>query len=64
MDRFVMEFSTDNAAFGDTADEEVARIAEILRFVADRIESTQKDGMLWDINGNTIGTYERRSSKK
>lgn len=57
---FKLEFSTDNAAFADAPDSEVARI---LREIADKIESAGPHGALEiggkvaDENGNTVGEW-------
>lgn len=58
MNKFALDFRTDNAAF---ADNEKAEIVRILRDVADRIEANPSSsglaGMIRDINGNTVGDY-------
>lgn len=54
MSAFTLKVYTDNAAFADDPDGEVARI---LRDVADRVEGGQEDGAVRDINGNTVGSF-------
>lgn len=50
-----IEFKTGNEAFsGDSFDFEVARI---LRDVASKIETGVTEGIIRDVNGNTIGTF-------
>lgn len=56
---FKLEIETDNAAFEDGGNEELARI---LRKLADRITFGTYDeddnGALLDINGNKVGDWE------
>lgn len=52
---FKLTIKTDNAAFTDDPDAEVARI---LRAAADRVENGEMPGALRDINGNTVGRFE------
>jgi hypothetical protein len=49
---------TDSAAFedGDTTDE----IARVIREAARMIEHGSDEGPLWDINGNTVGSFRMR----
>lgn len=57
-----IEFTTDNAAFGDDADERTQEIARILRGVAKKIADDGIDHTtgfsLRDINGNTVGRFD------
>lgn len=52
---FTVRIDTDNAAFGDHRDNEVARI---LRETADRLEDLRDTDIftLSDCNGNVVGT--------
>jgi hypothetical protein len=51
---FVIKMKTDNDAFGDRPEYEIARI---LRALADKVESTgQLDWGLMDYTGNTVGS--------
>lgn len=58
MAKFIMTFSTDNAAFDENPAREVSRI---LAEVAARIESADRVPEYFenirDINGNIVGTY-------
>ena len=51
---FILQFSTDNAAFEHSATE----TARILRKIAKRIEAGDTDGKIMDSNGNSVGTYD------
>lgn len=55
MSTFKLQFDTGNAAFtdGDGPDE----AARILRLIADRAESRDGGGAIYDVNGNRIGTW-------
>jgi len=55
MARFTLNFSTDNAAFDDFAERE---IANILRNVAERFTNGQVEGSIQDHNGNTVGSFK------
>lgn len=57
---FKLSFDTDNAAFDDMPELEIARI---LRDIANRVESGEVSGYhkalnVRDINGNVIGTFK------
>lgn len=52
---FTLTMATENAAFEDMPEYEVARI---LRKVADQIEDGDTTGRVRDINGNTVGAYD------
>lgn len=55
MDRFVLSFTTNNAAFADgDGPEECARI---LRRIADKVSGGDESGMIVDSNGNSIGQW-------
>ena len=55
MAEFTLTFDMGNAAFDDgNAPEECARI---LRIVAGKVSSGQEVGMIWDSNGNRVGTW-------
>jgi hypothetical protein len=51
---FSLEFTTDNAAFDDGVATETCRI---LREVARNIERGELEGMVRDVNGNTVGQF-------
>lgn len=51
---FKIEFRTGNAAFEDNAGLEVARI---LRELSDKAEHGELEGLIRDVNGNTIGKW-------
>jgi len=51
--KFEFEIDSDNAAFSDSPELEVARL---LRQTAKRIEG-QDEGLLIDINGNKVGYW-------
>jgi len=55
--RIDLTITTENAAFGDTEDEQYAQIARILRGYAAKLEdgSWMPEQTLRDSNGNTIG---------
>jgi hypothetical protein len=55
---FGLKFSTSNSAFDGQTDAEIARI---LRQIADTFErGGLAEGIIRDLNGNTIGRYEHR----
>lgn len=52
---FTLKIETDNAAFDDqNAFHEVARI---LRETAGKVESWEREGALYDVNGNRVGAF-------
>lgn len=53
---FTLNFATDNAAFADGREAEIARI---LRELADKIADGDRDDMnlsIFDANGNSVGS--------
>ena len=58
---FKIEFATDNAAFDDHPQYEVARI---LRMAADRVADGNTSGQVRDGNGNTVGTWEFTANER
>lgn len=54
---FRMTVHVDNAAFQDSAADELARI---LRQTADRVERFGTGGKVMDINGNSCGSWKIR----
>lgn len=54
-EKMKVTFKTENAAFEDNKEAEIARI---LCKVARQVESGSTSGKVLDINGNTIGEYE------
>jgi hypothetical protein len=55
MTEFTMTFDTGNAAFDDGNGP--AEAARALRIIAGKVESGQDEGMIWDSNGNRIGSW-------
>lgn len=55
MAKFQIEFSTDNDAFADSPEHEIARILEELANLFQY--GVPDDGTLYDANGNKIGQY-------
>ena len=53
----MLRISTDNEAFSDNEDAEVARI---LRAVAERVLDGHGEGKCLDFNGNTVGRFGLR----
>ena len=53
--RMKVQFKTDNAAFEDYKEGEIARI---LCSIARKIKAGSTSGKVTDINGNAIGEYE------
>lgn len=51
---FKLEFSTANAAFEESPEEEAARI---LKDVASKLVNDHTAGPIRDINGNTVGEW-------
>lgn len=54
MSTFDIRIETTSAAFDDDASGELDRI---LRDVADRVSAGHADGVVKDVNGNTVGRY-------
>ena len=56
---FALEFSLENAAFGDSSEERAVEIARILRVIAARVETdaTTQYNSIHDSNGNYIGEW-------
>ena len=57
--KFVVEFNTDNAAFGNDRGDPAwgQEVARILREVVDKIERDYTIGTIRDLNGNTVGRF-------
>jgi len=55
MKRFSLQFTCNNAAFDDAAEQE---IASLLENVADQLKNGRLAGVIRDRNGSTIGHYE------
>jgi hypothetical protein len=49
-----MRFTIQIAVGGEAFSEEIARI---LRDIAERVESGERDGVAVDVNGNTVGEW-------
>lgn len=54
MNKFHLEFTTDNAAFSENLNGECERI---LRAVAERVGNGREDGTILDANGNAVGNW-------
>lgn len=52
MSDFTLRITLGNAAMRDGYD-----VAEALRVVADKVEEGHEDGIIRDVNGNTVGTF-------
>ena len=55
MMKFNCEIKTENAAFTDNLNDEIARI---LNVIATKIRSGDTYGLAKDLNGNTVGTWD------
>ncbi len=55
---FTLTIETGNAAFGDCLDDETAELARILRAAADKLDEGSTYGLLYDANGNRMGSFE------
>lgn len=51
---FTVKFDTDNSAFDDPRYE----VARILRDTARQVEDGKTEGVVRDLNGNTVGTFK------
>lgn len=51
----LVRIKTDNAAFEEDRDAELARI---LRIAADKIEHGNETAKLYDVNGNAVGEFK------
>ena len=54
---FSLKFKTDNAAFGGDKEYETVRI---LKEISHKIEMGYKEGIVQDINGQTVGSFKLR----
>lgn len=52
---FVVRFDTDNAAFEESGELEVA---EILIAIGERVRYGDTSGFVMDVNGNTVGRWD------
>ena len=52
---FNIAFDTDNSAFEDWHIE----VSRILRVIASKIEQGQECGIVFDLNGNKVGTFDK-----
>lgn len=52
---FEVKLSTSNAAFEDESG--AFEVARILRALADKLEDGHRDGIVKDVNGNTVGNF-------
>ena len=53
---FRLKFHTNNAAFLD--DNEPIEVSRILEEIANKISNGKYSGLVIDVNGNNVGTYE------
>lgn len=53
-----IEFTTDNAAFGDDMFEEHYECVRILKEICKKLNSGYRNGSCIDINGNKVGEWE------
>lgn len=53
---FKLEFDTGNAAYQDEGG--IVEVQETLKDVVDRIERGDRDGVVLDPNGNTVGSWK------
>lgn len=51
---FLCAFATDNAAFQGVAPD---ACADVLFNLAQRVRKGEKSGNIWDLNGNTLGSW-------
>ena len=56
MATFTVKIDTENDAFVG-AFAKVTEVSRILKVTAKRIESGEASGKLWDVNGNTVGSF-------
>lgn len=55
---FKLEIDTGNAAFDNDGDgDRHGEVARILRELADRIEAGNRNGQIYDVNGNHVGSF-------
>mgnify|MGYP006264924941 CR=1 FL=1 len=62
MTEFKITFNTENAAFDDdlqdgSVDNSEAEVNRILNVIRHQVLSGLNQGLIWDINGNTIGDW-------
>lgn len=62
---FKLEFGLSNAAMRYPQDDEeqptspdLSAIAEVLKGVVSSVKNEERSGILWDANGNKIGSWE------
>lgn len=60
---FRLEIDCNNAAFGDSNEEVLIAVGHILRALSDTLDNSEREGHLWDTNGNIIGGYLLRGAK-
>lgn len=56
-EKFTLEFSMENDAFGKATWEACDEAARILRKIAEKLENRLWTGKIFDINGQSIGKY-------
>jgi hypothetical protein len=59
MSEFILRIDTSNDAFIESPTYEVA---QILENVARRVTTGKKNGVVWDSNGNKVGTFTELES--
>lgn len=56
--QFKLEITCDNAAFGENEQDRGEEVARILREVARQVDEGYLKGILYDYNGNRVGTAD------
>lgn len=54
---FTLKINTDNAAFGDDSSESSSEVSRILGVVSRKVEGGATSGLVLDLNGNTVGSF-------
>ncbi len=54
---FNISFDSSNAAFGDNREEALDEVTRIVKEVMTKIQNGREDGVVKDLNGNTIGDW-------
>lgn len=53
---FTLQFSTENAAFEEIASSN--EVYRILMMIAERVKKGDRDGIVIDLNGNIVGSWQ------
>jgi hypothetical protein len=54
---FTLKINTNNAAFGDDSSESNSEVSRILGVVSRKVEGGATSGLVLDLNGNTVGSF-------